>query len=510
MSENMWILKISTPGGVPEEYVLKVGRNTIGRKPDNDIVIPDVSASRLHAVIHYDEDTETIMIYDMGSTNGTYVNRERLTRPYRLESGDVIRIGGSVIYIAYRNTNEYTLGYMGTQELTRDLLLESLDQNAVLMYEISHQLNTVVDIDTALKKVASLMKQAMGADRGEVILAEDFDRISDHGFPVSIAKATIQKKTATVIPDLDTSELKKVSDSAILLRIRSAMCVPVLAGEEVIALIYMYKTKPDSRPFDKRDLELAVAISHQAALTIQRAKLIEQIKREQKIRQVFSRFLSPKEVDMVFGDYLKTGTLPPMKVRNVAVLIVDIQDSTTLAKELTPEVMSRIIDAFYKDVSEIIFKWGGVIKYQGDGVLAIFGMLERNSDRLEERAVRAGMEIVRKMEENTQRLKEKVVVGVGITFGRVVSGYVGVNEQAELNVFGDAVNIAHYLQTFARPNKVIVGEHIQKAVGNVVAFSSVENITRPDNTEQHLKAFQVLDILEDWNDEDSTVVVKSE
>ncbi len=507
MSENMWILTIRTSGGVPEEYVLKAGRNTIGRKPDNDIVVPDVSASRLHAVIHYDDSTETIMIYDMGSTNGTYVNRERLTRPYRLESGDVIRIGGSVLYITFRNTNEYSLGYIGTRELTREVLLESLDQNAVLMYEISYQLNTVVDIDTALQKVASLMKQAMGADKGEVILAEDFESIGNLGFPVSIAKATIQKKTTTVIPDLDTNEMRKVSDSAALMRIRSAMCVPVLAGEDVIALIYMYKTQPDSRPFDKRDLELAVAISHQAALTIQRAKLIEQIRDEQKMRQVFSRFLSPEEVDIVFGDYQKTGALPQLEKRVVTVMIVDIKDSTQKAEIVDPEVLSNIISQFYQDVTETIFKWGGVVKYQGDGILAVFGLHRDNQNRLNERAVRAGLGILEKINSHEIYRNESVVVGVGVTSGQIVGGYVGSNERAELNVFGDTVNTAHRLQMMARPNKLYIGPAVAEEIKDYTEMDVVDNATVPGQ-EQPFTVYQVTKVNSVWDDDENTLVIE--
>ena len=45
---------------------------------------------------------------------------------------------------------------------------------------------------------------------------------------------------------------------------------------DVVALIYAYKTNSAARPFDQHDVQLAVAISHQAALTIQRAKLLKE------------------------------------------------------------------------------------------------------------------------------------------------------------------------------------------------------------------------------------------
>lgn len=63
---------------------------SFGRSPENDIVIPSSSASRLHAQIVRAEDG--LYLYDLGSTNGTFVNGARLTEPRKLNHGDVIEI----------------------------------------------------------------------------------------------------------------------------------------------------------------------------------------------------------------------------------------------------------------------------------------------------------------------------------------------------------------------------------------------------------------------------------
>ena len=105
-----------------------------------------------------------------------------------------------------------------------------------------------MDIDTALHEVSSLMEKAMGADRCEVIMAEDFSKIAELQFPTTIADAAISKRSAVVIPDIKKSEFSKLSKSSALLRIFSVLCVPVVKGEEVIALVYMYKTDRTDRP----------------------------------------------------------------------------------------------------------------------------------------------------------------------------------------------------------------------------------------------------------------------
>ena len=69
----------------------------IGRKVDSEIFIDDTVVSIEHAVIEAtkDPDRERVTLFflkDLGSTNGTYVNGDKITR-VRLHNGDVIRIG---------------------------------------------------------------------------------------------------------------------------------------------------------------------------------------------------------------------------------------------------------------------------------------------------------------------------------------------------------------------------------------------------------------------------------
>ncbi len=70
----------------------------IGRRPDNDIRIDEISVSGQHAVIEsipnaYLEGTVDYFIVDSNSTNGTFVNDLKVDGRQRLNSNDVIRIG---------------------------------------------------------------------------------------------------------------------------------------------------------------------------------------------------------------------------------------------------------------------------------------------------------------------------------------------------------------------------------------------------------------------------------
>jgi hypothetical protein len=64
---------------------------TIGRGGGNDVRIEDEFASSRHAQVEPRRDGAWVQ--DIGSTNGTYVNGLKLTRPRKLAAGDVVRVG---------------------------------------------------------------------------------------------------------------------------------------------------------------------------------------------------------------------------------------------------------------------------------------------------------------------------------------------------------------------------------------------------------------------------------
>jgi hypothetical protein len=84
-------LVIRSGGGrAGETYELAAERTTMGRHPDSDVFLDDVTVSRNHAVIVHEE--ASYVIADEGSLNGTYVNRRRVER-HVLVDGDELQIG---------------------------------------------------------------------------------------------------------------------------------------------------------------------------------------------------------------------------------------------------------------------------------------------------------------------------------------------------------------------------------------------------------------------------------
>ena len=84
---------------VDERYDVEPHRTlTVGRSATCDVVIAeDVYASTVHARITRDDDG--LWAEDLASTNGTWVNAERVAQPTKLTRGDVLQVGGTVFEV---------------------------------------------------------------------------------------------------------------------------------------------------------------------------------------------------------------------------------------------------------------------------------------------------------------------------------------------------------------------------------------------------------------------------
>ena len=87
---GMALLVVRRGPNAGARFLLDHDVTTSGRHPDSDIFLDDVTVSRRHAEFHRDGSTFTVR--DVGSLNGTYVNRERIEEA-ELIGGDEVQIG---------------------------------------------------------------------------------------------------------------------------------------------------------------------------------------------------------------------------------------------------------------------------------------------------------------------------------------------------------------------------------------------------------------------------------
>ena len=509
--------------------------STIGRSRDNDIVFPDHTVSRKHARITR---TETgYLLTDLGSFNGTLVN-DRSVRETRLNHKDRIKIGlnemtflareewvasppgtfilsaetdfekgyeriveasidhapplnsGALLVSKIRHPFEKQAGEPGSE--AEKAALERTNKVLFVLYEISRQLNSIHDFTELLNKIMDLIFLVIDGDHGFLILTGEGE--TEELLPVVVKSREFHptgqkslKASRTIIDRVIHDGVALLTSNAMadsrldhaksvmLKQIRSAISVPLWKKDKIIGVIQLESVRVDNQ-FTQDDLELLKAIGSQMAMIIEQASLNKQIREEERIRDRLERYHSPQIIDMI----LKGGqeTLDEMmepKDLTATVLFADINGFTHLAERLPPREVNMLLNAFFSQMTDIIFQYDGTLdKYIGDALMAVFGApMEKKDDP--ERALRAAQTMMKTLQAMMERMdgSRQFTIRIGINTGRVVAGNIGSQKRMDYTIIGDAVNIASRLESIAEPNQILVGEETYQRVKDKFALRRV-------------------------------------
>ena len=156
-------------------------------------------------------------------------------------------------------------------------------------------------------------------------------------------------------------------------------------------------------------------------------------------------------------------------IRNLTILFCDIKGFTPFSESLSAYDVIFILNRYFSIMRNVIIRHGGEINnYIGDAILAIFGLKESKQQNL--RAVSAGLEMVKAMDEFKSYLKEaygrEFDIRVGIHFGEVISGSVGFGDDKKDTVIGDTVNTASRIEAINKEagTRLLISETVYEEV----------------------------------------------
>ncbi len=153
--------------------------------------------------------------------------------------------------------------------------------------------------------------------------------------------------------------------------------------------------------------------------------------------------------------------------RQLSVMFCDVVGSTSLSAKLDPEDYELAIRTIQDACKTEILPRGGIIgQYHGDGVMAYFGYPQAHEDDAE-RAVRAGLAIVARIEEMRLASGDKPLVRLAVATGIVVIGEGAGSGPGHQQVFGETPNLAARLQNLAEPNALIIAGSTRRLLGEL-------------------------------------------
>src|SRR5215203_2760062 len=284
-------------------------RTTIGRSARSDVCIPDAFASRLHAEVRKEGDS--YWLQDLGSANGTRYNGIPVKTSVPLSSGGEIQIGEtSIVFddqkpvemsasmlisdgtdaldpsktISFQHRKIPTTEFLEGQFSTRTELLGLISKVGVALLAAS-------GLDETLNQVASLVFEAVPAERCVIMLREDKD---SEAMKIMVARVRgkdetleevrlsrtvmdeVLKNGKSVLTADAQHDPRFAGNTMTLLGIRSVLAVPLSVDERnVFGLIYADSPTYETT-FSEEHLNILTTLASVASIRVENATLLEE------------------------------------------------------------------------------------------------------------------------------------------------------------------------------------------------------------------------------------------
>jgi adenylate cyclase len=511
----MALLHITDASGRRWQYQLSPHQVcTIGRAPDNRVVLNDPRASRYHAHVRHLNGAYVVVdgsIDGKLSANHVFVGgQQRIQHPLR--DGDQITIGASQLNFDLSDERQpaqapvrYEEQRLGSTQMlvsASDVIRAALQSRAgdsaasgkaavaeleelrrkakilALLYEMSKTLGSVFDLDAIFDKACEVIFSATPADRVVALLVSEGGgeddlkvvamRLRDEARRAqsreiaigrTITRKVMRERQALLSQDAASDMEFAGVHSIVAQGVRSTICAPLAADTRVHGALYADRLDPLTA-FTRDDLELVSAVAAQTAVAVESAVAHERLAREEVARANYSRFMPEYVVRQLLEnpDSFKLGGVN----QQVTVLFADIRGFTRLSESAPPERVVQLLNHYFTAMSDVIFAHGGTLdKYIGDGLMALFGAPTSTPDDACN-AVAAAISMQRAMEPINGQLRADglpdISIGIGLHTGVATVGYIGSERRSEYTAIGDTVNLAARLEQNAQPGQILLSD----------------------------------------------------
>ena len=372
-----------------------------------------------------------------------------------------------------------------------------------LFYELARDLSSSLELEVVLGKVMDRVISLMKASRGFIVLvdASGFMSVQQAGGDTDPEKSkeflgsrtviehVVRTGNAVVSTDASMDDRFKGQKSVIMQNLRSIIAVPLVTKGSVIGAVYV-DNPFRAAIFEEKDKEFLQAIADLAAIAIDNAR---QYERSEFLRQLFELYVNKQVTDYVLARSDRETKFLPGERRQVTMLNSDIAGFSALSQSMEAEELVRFLNDYFSRMIEAVLEHGGNIdKFQGDGMLVVFGAPNPMVDHAQ-RALAAARAMIMEIDGLNRELagagKPQISVGIGLDTGEVVAGHVGSERRLEFTLIGVPVNNSSYLSK-VRPAKVLMSGTTRAALPADVELVEFESMLLKGTTE-HQPIYQL-------------------
>jgi serine phosphatase RsbU (regulator of sigma subunit)/pSer/pThr/pTyr-binding forkhead associated (FHA) protein len=293
----------------------------IGRQGDSAIYLESLAVSRQHARLICAGGS--YFIEDAGSSNGTFVNGQRVQGRVPLTENDTLQVGPYVLALraepsgTLSETSQVIRAQVDALASNRTLYAQNPSHKLQVVLEIAQHLGHQTETDDLLGELLDhLLRLFPQADRGMVMLV-DRDRYAvraqrtrrpggepDYPYSKTIVRRALEEGVGLLSEDVGGDPNLVLSATILSLQLRSFLCVPLIGREgKRLGVIQLDCVRP-GQAFGSADLELLTAIGLQVATVLENVALHAERLREARLRQ---ELLLARDIQQSF---LPTETRP--------------------------------------------------------------------------------------------------------------------------------------------------------------------------------------------------------
>ena len=369
--------------------------------------------------------------------------------------------------------------------LTREVDLGIRDH---LLYELARDLSSSLELNVVLRKVMDRVITLMKASRGFVVLVDPKDgsmsvqESSGEADPEktrqflgsrTVIEHVVTSGQAVVSTDASLDDRFKGQQSVIMQNLRSIIAVPLMTKGKVIGAVYV-DSPFRAAIFEEKDKEFMQAIADLAAIAIDNAR---QYEHSEFLRHLFEAHVNKQVTDYVLARSERSIRFLEGERRMVTMLNSDIAGFSSLTQRMDPQELVHFLNEYFARMIHVVLTHGGNIdKFQGDGMLVVFGAPNPMHDHAQQ-ALKAAHEMVREIDRFNRDLVDArlstISVGIGLDTGEVIAGHVGSRDRMEFTLIGVPVNNSAYLSK-VRPARVLMSESTRAYVPTEFTVASYQ------------------------------------
>lgn len=498
-------------------------RTSIGRMDGCGIRLLDGLVSKQHAEVAYANGQWSVR--DLGSSNGTIVNGQRI-QAVVLREGDEIIIGSARLRFSHQAAPR-TAPHVELVESSQPQVQAKLERRRAERFapaddipdieqlkrdyeklRIANELNRAVglepDVDKLLHRLLDETFKLLPADRGVILLMDPVTHQlspraikhsgdSDEAINLSntIIREVFQSGSSVLTMDAMMDSRFAGAKSVIMGGIRSTMCVPMIYQSQLLGIIHL-DSLIATNAFSEKDLQILDGVAAQAAQALDNAYKAKQIERNALARRDFERLLPPEIVDQVVSGNVRLER--GGELRETTVLFSDVRGFTAWSERHQPAYIVSVLNDYFELMVDSIHRHQGTLdKFMGDGIMALFGApITHDNDTVN--AVSCALEMMRFVGEfNREQAASGDIfsIGIGIDTGPVVAGYMGSSKSMEYTAIGDHVNLSARLCSVALPGQILISAETRARLGERFNLQALEPI-RVKGKQHPVSVFQVM------------------